>query len=83
MSDPPVEPRAVAALAEAIDAALDTWDDGRRPGWAMADPDRLALAEAIVSLLSQFGYTVSPIHPGPASAPSGAGGRRRGRGRER
>jgi hypothetical protein len=51
----------VAALAEAIDAALDTWDHGSRPAWIVADPDRLALAQAIVDLLSQYGYTVTPI----------------------
>jgi hypothetical protein len=63
MSGPPVDPRAVAALAEAIDAALDTWDAASLPPWAGTDPDREALAEAVVTILSQYGYSLSQLAP--------------------
>jgi hypothetical protein len=61
--------RAVAALAEAIDSALDTWDTGSVPRWAAGDPDRKGLAEAVVSLLSQHGYGLSPLEPAQPGDP--------------
>jgi hypothetical protein len=57
------DPRAVAALSEAIDSALDTWDDMTGPPWVKGDPERRRLAEAVMSLLSQHGYAVTPIVP--------------------
>jgi predicted CoA-binding protein len=56
-----IDPRAVNALTEAIDAALDTWDEATRPAWVATDPERRRLAEAVMSLLSQHGFTVAPI----------------------
>jgi hypothetical protein len=69
MSDRRADPRAVAALADAIDAAVDTWDAGSLPAWARGDPDRRALAEAVVNLLSQYGYCVSPLPPAEPADP--------------
>ena len=70
MTGPHVDTRAVTALAEAIDAAVDTWDTGRLPPWATADPDRRALAEAIISILSQHGYSLARL---PAAGPEDPG----------
>ena len=70
MSEPAGDERAVTALAQAIDAALDTWDAAEGPAWATGDPDRRELAAAIFSLLSQHGYTVAPL---AAASPSDPG----------
>ena len=70
MSGPNVDPRAVAALAEAIDAALDTWDSGSLPPWAASNPDRRALAEAVVSILSQYGYSLALLPPTEPADPA-------------
>jgi hypothetical protein len=69
MTEPHVEPRAVAALADAIDAALDMWDDAARPAWTATDPERLALAASVASLLSQSGFTLSAIDDTDAVCP--------------
>jgi hypothetical protein len=53
--------RAVDALANAIDGALDTWDANAAPPWADALTDSHAIAEAAIKLLPQFGYAVSAI----------------------
>jgi hypothetical protein len=69
MSDRQADPRAVAALAEAIDAAIDTWDAESLPPWAANDPDRHALAEAVANLLSQYGYGLAPLSPAELADP--------------
>jgi hypothetical protein len=55
--------RAVEAVANAIDAALDTWDADQRPRWTDALTDSHAVADAIIKLLPQFGYEVAAIRP--------------------
>jgi hypothetical protein len=55
------DPRAVNALANAIEGALDTWEARPPPAWADALTDSRAVAEAIIALLPQFGYAVSAI----------------------
>jgi hypothetical protein len=64
------ERRAIEALAEAIESALDLWDAGDLPVWAANDPDLRDLAEAVISLLSQSGFTVAPL---PAARPADPG----------
>jgi 2-haloacid dehalogenase len=53
--------RAVAAVANAIDAALDTWDVDRGSKWDKGMTDSHAVADAIIKLLPQFGYRVAAI----------------------
>jgi hypothetical protein len=53
--------RAVAAVANAIDAALDTWDVDRGSKWDKGMTDSHAVADAIIKLLPQFGYEVAAI----------------------
>jgi hypothetical protein len=58
-----IDKRAVEAVANAIDAALDSWDLDGRHVWEGALIDSRAAAEAIIKLLPQFGYAVSAILP--------------------
>jgi hypothetical protein len=53
--------RAVEAVANAIDAALDTWDADHGPRCGDALADSHAIADAIIKLLPQFGYDVYAI----------------------
>jgi hypothetical protein len=55
--------RAVEAVANAIDAALDTWEVDHTAGRAVELADSHAVADAIIKLLPQFGYEVSAIRP--------------------
>jgi hypothetical protein len=55
--------RAVDAVANAIDAALDTWESDHAAVRAVELADSHAVADAIIKLLPQFGYEVSAIPP--------------------
>jgi hypothetical protein len=59
--------RAVEAVANAIDAALDSWDADRAPAWSDGLTDSHEVAEAIIQLLPQFGYEVCPCQPQEAA----------------
>lgn len=60
--------RTIDAVANAIDAALDTWDAEQSPAWTPALTDSPAVADAIIKLLPQFGYEVRAIRPDDADA---------------
>ena len=55
--------RAVDAVANAIDAALDTWESEDAATRAVELADSHAVADAIIKLLPQYGYEVSAIRP--------------------
>jgi 2-oxo-4-hydroxy-4-carboxy--5-ureidoimidazoline (OHCU) decarboxylase len=58
--------RPVAALAEAMQAALDSWDAGEDAALLAGRPDMAELAAATASLLSQYGYEIALIEPDAA-----------------
>lgn len=60
--------RTIEAVANAIDAALDTWDADQSPAWTPALTDSPAVADAIVKLLPQFGHEVRAIRPDDGDA---------------